>query len=132
MLAIGRHSIVNIGAEDQLLLRALASPRQFDSDKGRVLNSDPTPLRRRLQPEAAIGLAPEHAAEQADERQAANGRSAIIPSSVARDGDIEMTAIDENTPGRRGGLSARRNEPAGEIVERLCRRRLLRHDHPYM
>ena len=51
MVRAGRHHLVDIGAEGQHLLPAIARPVELDGDERRVLDLDAAALGRRLQPE---------------------------------------------------------------------------------
>jgi hypothetical protein len=98
MVAISGHTIVNIGAENELLLATLPGDGHLDRDERCVVDSDPTALGRRYQPIGSLCIAPEHGAEQADERQAGDWRAAIEPGAVTRNAYVEMAAINGLAP----------------------------------
>ena len=64
MLRAEGQPLVEIGAQPQLLSHAGPSRDELHRDEGHVVDLDPAPLRRRDQPIAAVGLAPQHRGEQ--------------------------------------------------------------------
>jgi MoxR-like ATPase len=105
-----RHKFVQIGTEYQLLVATFALDRHFHGKKGHVLDLDAAAFGRGDQPITAIRLTAQNGGEELDERQAADGRSAIKPGTVARDPHFEVAAVDRQPlPGGgghcRGGVA---------------------------
>ena len=80
-----------------------------------VLDGDTTALDWRLQPEAAVRLAPEHGGEQPDQRHPADGRPPIKPGAVPCYGNVEMAAIQ----GLAGAAVGRGHDLRCQLVEPL-------------
>ena len=70
MLRSGGHNLVQIAAEDQALVAALAFDVESHGDERRVLDDNPAALRRRHQPVAAVVLAAQHGGEEFDQSRA--------------------------------------------------------------
>src|ERR1700757_386872 len=92
-----RHKFVEISTEHQFLVAAFALEFHLDREKRDVLDLDAAALRRSDEPIAAIGFPAQNGGEQLDERQALDGRPAIIPNAVACDAHCEIAAIDQGS-----------------------------------
>src|ERR1700746_2298374 len=92
-----RHKFVEISTEHQFLVAAFALECDLNREKRDVVDRDAAPLRRSDERIAAIGFAAQNGGEQLDERQAPNGRLAIIPSAVASDPHLEIAAINQGS-----------------------------------
>src|SRR5260370_359657 len=86
----GSHNLVEIGAEDQPLVAALALHVERDRDEWRVLDRDAAALGRGHQPIAAVSLAAQHGGEQLDQGAAVDRRAPIIPCAGARAPHVEL------------------------------------------
>jgi hypothetical protein len=65
MIGTRGHNLINVGAERQRLMTAVARPIKFYGDERCILDLDPTSLGRRLKQKATIVAALQHAGEQA-------------------------------------------------------------------
>ena len=99
----GRHNIVQIGPEDQLLAAAVAGGGQLHGEKGNVLDLDAAALGRGDEPIGPVGVAAQDRGEQLDQRQPADRRPVMMPGAVAGDADAEIAAIAHEPPGRGTG-----------------------------
>src|SRR3984893_9863074 len=97
-----RHKFVQIGAEYQSLVATFAVDRHRYGEKGDIVDLDAAALGRGDQPITAIRLTAQNGGEELDERQAADGRSAIKPATVARDPHVEIAAVGRRPPTGRG------------------------------
>ena len=90
----GRHNVVQIGVENQLLLAAVAFDGQPHCKKGDVLDLDAAALDRCDQAIAAIRLAAQNGSKEFDERRPADRRPAIKPCTITGDAHVEIAAIE--------------------------------------
>ncbi len=88
---VGRHHVVDIGAERQALGATLALARHRDGDKRVALDRDRHFLHRRDEIEAVV-FAPQHGGEQLHEGFPANGPALVIPGAVPGDFEPDIPA----------------------------------------
>src|ERR1700693_4045205 len=111
------HHLVDIGAERQGLVAAVAHPVDFTRDERRVLHLDATAFGWGFQPERPIRLALQHAGEQAHQFLAVDRAAAIQPGAVTLDQEREGTAFDRYAARARLTASSRRkrlDKPRGD------------------
>ena len=90
----GRHNVVQISLEYQLLLAAFAFNGQRHRKEGNVLDFDAAALRGGDEPIAAVRLTAQNGGKQLDERRPSDRRSAIEPCTISGDPHVEIAAID--------------------------------------
>ena len=98
MVGPSRHNVVHIGAEDQLLVAALAIDRQFHGKKGDVLDIDAAAFGRGHEPMGAVYLTTQDGGKELNQRQPPDRSPAIKPSTVAGDAHVEVAAVDRQPP----------------------------------
>jgi hypothetical protein len=93
MVGSTRDDVVDIGAKHECLCTSRARHFHLDREKWRVLDRDIDLLDGCHKVEAAVGIAPQNAGEQADQRFPADGAVLVEPRAVATNGHADVAAV---------------------------------------
>jgi hypothetical protein len=101
VVGAGGDDLIDVGAEGQALVLAAAAafPVHLHGHPGRVLHLDAAALDRGFEPVGALGVALEHAAEQAHELLPADRTAAVEPGAVALDEEGHVAAVGRHAAG---------------------------------
>ena len=114
----GDHRVAAVEAEGEAAGMALALAGHFERAEGRRFDLDGELLGRGDEDVAAVGLAAQHAREQAHHRLAADRIAFMIPGAVAGDAHVRCAAVGGVPLVDRG--TAARLDRGGEVVEPLA------------
>ena len=92
MVGVGEHEVVDMGAEAQHLLPALARGGHFHGEERRVVDLDADLLHRRHQIVAAVRIVAQDRRKQLHHPLSPDRRAEIVPGAVAGDAQIDIAA----------------------------------------